>query len=81
MSLGQTFEEKYVNFFKFFNTNHSIKEIKDFININKIPTNASCMRIHLNMIDSQNLNILFYIIINSVTDDDCFQKLKLLVVR
>ena len=81
MSLGQTFEEKYINFFKFFNDSHPIKDIIEFINNNKIPTNSSYKRINLNMIDPQNLNILFHIIKTSASDGDCFQKLKCLIEK
>ena len=79
--LGNTFEEKYTNFFKFFNAKHTISEIKDFISKNKISShsNKSYNSIHLNMIDNQNLNILFHIIIRSDSDLDCLSKLKYLI--
>ena len=79
MSIGQTFEEQYENFFKFFNDNHSIEEITDFIITNDIPSFSPYKQIHLNMIDSKNFNILFYIILKSLSDEDCLKKLKLLI--
>ena len=82
MLLGKTFEEQYENFFKFFdNKNYTIKDIEDFIQLNKIPTHSTFNRINLNMIDSQNLNILFYITKRSTSDEDCVQKLKLLIEK
>ena len=79
--LGNTFEEKYTNFFKFFSTKHTISEIEGFISKNKISSysNKSYNSIHLNMIDNQNLNILFHIIIRSDSDSDCLSKLKYLI--
>ena len=80
MSLGRTFQEKYENFFKFFgDSSRTINEINKFINDNKIPIYSQMNRINLNMIDSQNLNILFHIIRKSVSDNDCLEKLKLLI--
>ena len=81
MSIGQTFEEKYTNFFNFFNQPHTLEEIIDFITKNNIPTNSPYMNISLNMIDSQNLNILFHIIKKSVSDEDCLKKLKTLIEK
>lgn len=81
MSLGKTFQEKYENFFKFFSHPKTITEIIDFIEKNKIPIESNYLRINLNMIDKNNLNILFYIIITSETDEDCLKKLKLLIEK
>ena len=81
MSIGQTFQEKYENFFNFFNQPRSLEEIKDFINKNNIPTNSQYQQINLNMIDSQNLNILFHIIKKSESDEDCLKKLQLLIEK
>ena len=79
--LGNTFEEQYTNFFKFFSAKHTKSEIENFIKKNKIPSysNSILERIHLNMIDNQNLNILFHIIIKSDSDSDCLEKLKYLI--
>ena len=79
MSSQKTFEEKYDDFFNFFNNNHSIEEIEDYIIKNDIPSFSPYKQIHLNMIDSRNLNILFYIILKSESDEDCLKKLKLLI--
>lgn len=80
MSLGKTLEEKYINFFKFFgNSTRSLEEIKNFIQENKIPSFSTLNRINLNIIDPQNLNILFHIIRKSVSDQDCLEKIKLLI--
>ena len=82
-SLGNTFEKKYTNFFKFFNTKHTISEIIDFIEKNKILSHSkpSFDSIHLNMIDTQNLNILFHIVIRSDSDKECLQILKNLIEK
>ena len=82
-SLGNTFEKKYTNFFKFFNTKHTISEIRDFIEKNKILSHSkpSFDSIHLNMIDTQNLNILFHIVIRSDSDKECLQILKYLIEK
>ena len=79
--LGITFEEKYTNFFNFFSNKHNKSEIEEFIKTNKISSysNSYLECIYLNMIDSQNLNILFHIIIKSDSDLDCLQKLKFLI--
>lgn len=82
MSLqGETFEDKYINFFKFFSSKHTIQEIENYIKQNKIPSHSNSIfeRIHLNMIDKQNLNILFHIIIRSDTDRECYEKLYYLI--
>ena len=81
MSTEKTFEEQYDDFFNFFNNNHSIEEIEDFIKKNDIPSFSPYKQIHLNMIDSRNLNILFYIILKSTSDEDCLKKLKLLIEK
>ena len=82
-SLGNTFEKKYTNFFKFFNTKHTKSEIIDFIEKNKILSHSkpSFDSIHLNMIDTQNLNILFHIVIRSDSDKECLQILKYLIEK
>ena len=82
-SLGNTFEKKYTNFFKFFNTKHTISEIIDFIERNKILSHSkpSFDSIHLNMIDTQNLNILFHIVIRSDSDKECLEILKCLIEK
>lgn len=80
MDLGKTFQEKYTNFFKFFGDSpRTLKEINNFIHENNIPISSRLNKINLNMIDSQNLNILFHIIRKSVSDLDCLEKLKLLI--
>ena len=81
MSIQKTFEEQYDDFFNFFNNNHSIEEIEEFITKNDIPSFSPYKQIHLNMIDSRNLNILFYIILKSTSDEDCLEKLKLLIEK
>ena len=82
-SLVNTFEKKYTNFFKFFSTKHTIKEIEDFITKNKILSqpNSSFDNIHLNIIDNQNLNILFHTVIRSDSDKECLQILKYLIEK
>ena len=82
-SLINTFEKNYTNFFKFFSTKHTIKEIEDFIENNKILSQpkSSFDNIHLNMIDTQNLNILFHIVIKSDSDKECLEKLKYLIEK
>ena len=79
--LGNTFEEKYTNFFKFFSAKHTKSELANFIKENKIPpySNSIFQKINLNMLDNQNLNILFHIIIRSDSDSDCLEKLKYLI--
>ena len=79
--LGKTFTERYCNFFKFFaDSQRSIKEITSFITINSLPKmSSSYNKIHLNMIDTKNLNILFHIIRKSKSDNECLEKLKLLI--
>ena len=79
--LGKTFTERYCNFFKFFaDSQRSIKEITSFIKINSLPKmSSSYNKIHLNMIDTKNLNILFHIIRKSKSDNECLEKLKLLI--
>ena len=81
--LGETFPEKYSNFFKFFrDSNKSIKEITTFIERHSIPNYSSeYNKIHLNMIDPKNLNILFHVIRNCKSDDDCLQKLRFLIEK
>ena len=80
MSLGSNFEDCYLNFFKFFSdSSKTIKEINDFISLHSIQNFSSQNKIHLNMIDRNNLNILFHIIRTSKTDEDCLEKLKLLI--
>ena len=82
MSLGNTFQERYLNFFNFFsNSSRTIEEIDSFIHKNNIPNFSQMKRIHLNMIDMQNLNILFHIIRKSNSDNDCLEKLKLLIEK
>ena len=79
--LGKTFEEKYTNFFKYFSNKHTKKEIEEFITKNRIPKNSNSYmnNINLNIVDNQNLNILFHIIIKSESDSDCLEKLKFLI--
>ena len=79
--LGVTFQERYSNFFKFFNgSNKSIPEIKSFISQNSLKNySSSYNQIHLNMIDPQNLNILFHIVRKSKSDKECLEKLMLLI--
>ena len=81
MSLGNTFQERYLNFFQFFNSQRTKMEINNFIQENHIPIFSHMNRIHLNMIDTQNLNILFHIIRTSNSDKDCLDKLKLLIEK
>lgn len=82
MSLGKTFQEKYQNFFDFFGkSSRTLEEIDNFINDNKIPNFSRLNRINLNMIDPQNLNILFHIVRKSDSDKDCVEKLKLLIEK
>ena len=82
-SFVNTFQKKYTNFFKFFSTKHTIKEIEDFITKNKILSqpNSSFDNIHLNIIDNQNLNILFHTVIRSDSDKECLQILKYLIEK
>ena len=82
MYLGRTFQEKYENFFKFFGeSSRTLNEINNFIHENKIPIDSHINNINLNMIDPQNLNILFHVIRKSISDLDCFEKLKLLIEK
>ena len=82
MSLGHTFQERYINFFKYFDDSpRSLEEINNFIQDNKIPSFSTINRINLNMIDPQNLNILFHIIRKSISDNDCLEKIKLLIEK
>ena len=79
-SLINSFEIKYTNFFNFFSTKHTISEITNFIESNKILSHSTSFdSIYLNMIDKQNLNILFHIVITSDSDKDCLEKLKYLI--
>ena len=79
--LGVTFQERYSNFFKFFSTSSkTIQEIKSFISENSLKNySSSYSTIHLNMIDKNNLNILFHIVRTSKSDKECLEKLKLLI--
>ena len=79
MSNELSFEEQYDNFFQFFNQVHSKNEIREYIEKNKIPSFSPYNQINLNMIDPQNLNILFYIVKTSSSDEDCLEKLILLI--
>ena len=80
MSLGHIFQERYIYFFKYFDDSpRSLEEINNFIQDNKIPSFSTINRINLNMIDPQNLNILFHIIRKSISDKDCLDKIKLLI--
>ena len=81
LKLGSTFQERYSNFFKFFSTTtKTIQEIKSFISENSLKNNSSSYStIHLNMIDQNNLNILFHIVRKSKSDKECLEKLKLLI--
>lgn len=82
MSLGNTLEEQYENYFKFFGeSNRSIEEIEKFIQENKIPSFSYPTQINLNIIDTKNLNALFHIVRKSVSDSDCLGKLKLLIEK
>lgn len=81
-SLINSFEIKYTNFFNFFSTKHTISEITNFIESNKILSHSTSFdSIYLNMIDKQNLNILFHIVITSDSDKDCLEKLKYLIEK
>ena len=81
-SLINCFEIKYTNFFNFFSTKHTISEITNFIESNKILSHSTSFdSIYLNMIDKQNLNILFHIVITSDSDKDCLEKLKYLIEK
>lgn len=82
MSDWTKFQKQYLNFFEFFVKPHSIKEINDYIRNNHIPSySSSCFTINLNMIDKNNLNVLFHIVIKSESDKDCLDKLKLLIEK
>ena len=79
MSLGKTFQERYITFFKFFNdSSKSISEINNFIKTNTLK-NQNQYIISLDMIDIKNLNILFHVIRKSKKDEECLEKLKYLV--
>ena len=81
-SLINSFEIKYTNFFNFFSTKHTISEITNFIESKKILSHSTSFdSIYLNMIDKQNLNILFHIVITSDSDKDCLEKLKYLIEK
>jgi len=81
-SLINSLEIKYTNFFNFFSTKHTISEITNFIESNKILSHSTSFdSIYLNMIDKQNLNILFHIVITSDSDKDCLEKLKYLIEK
>lgn len=78
--LGSSFAESYSNFFKFFSdSSKSISEINTFISTNSLKNYSNINKINLNMIDLKNLNILFHIIRKSKSDDECLEKLKLLI--
>ena len=80
--LGSSFAESYSNFFKFFgDSNKSIPEINSFINLNSLKNYSLPYKINLNMIDPKNLNILFHIIRKSKSDEECLEKLKLLIEK
>ena len=82
LSLGDTLEDQYDNFFKFFgDENRSIEEIEKFINDYDIPSFACATRISLNVIDTKNLNALFHVVRKSVSDLECLEKLKLLIEK
>ena len=79
MSLGKTFQERYITFFKFFSdSSKSISEINNFIKANALK-NQNQYKISLDMIDTKNLNILFHVIRKSKKDEECLEKLKYLV--
>ena len=78
--LGSTLSERYTNFFKFFSdSSKSVQEINTFISTNSIKQYSTLNNIHLNMIDTKNLNILFHIIRKSKSDEECLEKMKLLI--
>ena len=80
--LGSSFAESYSNFFKFFSdSNKSISEINTFINLHSLKNYSLPYKINLNMIDPNNLNILFHIIRKSKSDEECLEKLKLLIEK
>ena len=82
MSDWTKFQTEYINFFGFFVKPHSIEEIDEYIKSNHIPSySSSCFAINLNMIDKNNLNVLFHIVIRSESDNDCLSKLKLLIEK
>ena len=80
--LGSSFAESYTNFFKFFSdSSKSISEINSFITLHSLKNYSNPNKINLNMIDTNNLNILFHIIRKSKSDDECLEKLKLLIEK
>ena len=80
--LGPSFTESYSNFFKFFSdSSKSISEINSFITLNSLKNYSNPNKINLNMIDTKNLNILFHIIRKSKSDEECLEKLKLLIEK
>ena len=82
MSDWTKFQKEYLNFFEFFSRPHSIDEINEYIKNNHIASySSSCFIINLNMIDKNNLNVLFHIVIRSESDNDCLSKLKLLIEK
>ena len=82
MSDWTKFQTEYINFFEFFVRPHSLDEIDEYIKNNHIPSySSSCFTINLNMIDKNNLNVLFHIVIRSESDNDCLSKLKLLIEK
>ena len=82
MSYWTKFQTEYINFFEFFVKPHSKEEIDEYIKNNHIASySSSCFTINLNMIDKNNLNVLFHIVIRSESDVDCLSKLKLLIEK
>lgn len=82
MSDWTNFQTQYINFFDFFVKQHTKEEIDEYIKNNHIPSySSSCFTINLNMIDKNNLNVLFHIVIRSTSDMDCLGKLKLLIEK
>ena len=77
--LGKTFYDKYIEYFQYISKPHTLQELINFINNNNLSANSKYYDVNLNSIDPKNLNILFYIIITSNSDEDCYQKLKTLI--
>ena len=77
----KTLSEQYNEYFDFFKKNHSLNEIQKYIINNKLSYIPIKNKVHLNIIDQNHTNILFYIVNKTDNDLDCLLKIKFLIEK
>ena len=77
----KTLSEQYKEYFDFFNKNHTLNEIKKYIANYKLSYIPIKNKVHLNIIDQNHTNILFYIVNKTNSDLDCLSKIKFLIEK